>query len=103
VSRLQKVYVEYLIAMCSKYTCTNLSDYLAGAAWNSHDPICDLLRRARLTARGLWDLLAPLIEDGPGSNLILDDSAQNQHYSKHIELVNPNTAGQSMVWFVASA
>jgi hypothetical protein len=86
-------YIEYLIATCKNYTCTNLSDHLDGAPGTSHDSISDYLRRDKLTARGLWELVAPLIDDGPDSYLILDDSVQNKQYSKHIELVKLQYSG----------
>jgi len=47
-----------------------------------------------VTARGLWDLVAPLIDsDSNQSYLILDDSVQNKQYSKHIELVKLQYSG----------
>ncbi len=86
-------YIEYLIATCSNYTCTNLSEHLEGAPGTSHDSISDYLRRDKLTARGLWELVGTLIDDGPDSYLVLDDSVQNKQYSKHIELVKLQYSG----------
>lgn len=86
-------YIEYLIATCSNYTCTNLSEHLEGVPGTSHDSISDYLRRDKLTARGLWELVGPLIDDGPDSYLVLDDSVQNKQYSKHIELVKLQYSG----------
>jgi hypothetical protein len=86
-------YIEYLIATVGNYTCTNLADHLEDAPGASHDAISDYLGREKLTARGLWELVAPLIDDGPCSYLILDDSVQNKQYSKHIELVKLQYSG----------
>jgi hypothetical protein len=86
-------YVEYLIATCRNYTCTNLADHLEGASRVSHDAVSDFLRREKLTARHLWELVSPLIDDGPDSCLIIDDSVQNKRYSKHIELVKLQYSG----------
>ena len=86
-------YIEYLIATCNNYTCTNLSDHLGGHSGTSHDSISDYLSREKLTARGLWEMVAPLISDGSDSYLVLDDSVQNKQYSKHIELVKLQYSG----------
>jgi hypothetical protein len=86
-------YIEYLIATCGNYTCSNLSDHLEGRRGTSHDAISDFLKRDKLTARGLWELVAPLIDDGPDSYLVLDDSVQNKQYSKYIELVKLQYSG----------
>jgi len=86
-------YIEYLIATCGNYTCSNMSAHLDGAPGTSHDAISDYLRREKLTARGLWELVAPLIDDGPDSYLVLDDSVQNKQYSQHIELVRLQYSG----------
>ena len=86
-------YIEYLIATCKNYTCSNLSDHLDGKFGTSHDAISDYLRRDKLTPRQLWVLVSPLIDDGDGSYLILDDSVQNKEYSKRIELVKLQYSG----------
>jgi hypothetical protein len=89
----KRQYIEYLIATCKNYTCTNLSDHLDGNAGTSHDAISDYLRRDKLTPRQLWELVAPLIDDDEDSYLILDDSVQNKQYSKYIELVRLQYSG----------
>ena len=73
-------YIEYLIATCANYTCTNLSDHLEGAPGTSHDAISDFLSGAKLPPRVLWKLVAHLIDDGEESYLVLDDSVQNKQY-----------------------
>jgi hypothetical protein len=70
-----------------------LSDHLDGRAGTSHDSISDYLSRDKLTPRQLWELVAPLIDDGEDSYLVLDDSVQNKQYSKHIELVRLQYSG----------
>jgi hypothetical protein len=86
-------YIEYLIATCGNYTSSNLSDHLDGRRGTSHDAISDFLKRDKLTARALWDLVAPLIDDDASSYLVFDDSVQNKQYSKYIELVKLQYSG----------
>ena len=83
-------YVEYLISTPINYTCTNLADHLEDV---SHDVVTDYLHQERLTARNLWELTQPIIEDGPASFLIIDDSVQNKQYSRSIELVKRQYSG----------
>ena len=87
------LYVQYLIATIRNYTCTNLSDHLEPAPGTSHDAISDYLRGEKLTPRGLWELVGPLIENGPDAFLIVDDSVQNKEFSKAIELVKLQYSG----------
>lgn len=95
-------YIEYLIATCSNYTCTNLSDHLAGGPGTSHDAISDFLHREKVTARGLWDLVAPMIDDGEGSYLILDDSVQKSNIQSISNSLSSNTAAPNTDWFAGS-
>ena len=55
-------YVEYLISTPINYTCANLAEHLGGM---SHDVVSDYLKRERLTARHLWELVAEQIDDSP--------------------------------------
>lgn len=77
----QRQYIEYLIATPGNYTCTHLADHLAGEAEQSQDAISDFLRQQKLTPRRLWDVVAPLLCDGPHCYLIFDDSVQDKRYS----------------------
>ena len=86
-------YTEYLIATTGNYTCTNLADHLTGEAAISHDSVTDFLSREKLTPRRVWEVVAPLLHDGPASYLIVDDSVQNKQYSKHIALVKLQYSG----------
>ncbi len=86
-------YIEYLIATPGNYTCTNLADHLEGEQSVSHDAVSDYLRRDRLTPRGLWEAVAPLINDSPAAYLIFDDSVQDKRYSQKIELVRLQYSG----------
>jgi len=83
-------YVEYLISTPVNYTCSNLADHLDGV---SHDVVSDYLSQERLTARHLWELTQPFIQDGPEAYLIIDDSVQNKQYSRSIELVKRQYSG----------
>ena len=83
-------YVEYLISTPTNYTCTNLAEHLAGV---SHDVVSDYLRRDKLTARHLWDLVEGLLDDSPAACLIIDDSVHNKQYSRSIELVKLQYSG----------
>jgi SRSO17 transposase len=86
----KRQYIEYLISTPVNYTCTNLADHLEGV---SHDAVTDYLQRDKLTARGVWELIAPLLKDSPAAYLIMDDSVQNKQYSHKIELVKKQYSG----------
>ena len=83
-------YVEYLISTPVNYTCSNLADHLEGV---SHDVVTDYLNRERLTARHLWELVQPFIQDSPEAYLLFDDSVQNKQYARSIELVKRQYSG----------
>lgn len=83
-------YVEYLITTPINYTCTNLAEHLDGV---SHDVVSNYLKKERLTARHLWELVEGLIDDQPGAYLIIDDSVHNKRYSRSIELVKLQYSG----------
>jgi hypothetical protein len=86
-------YIQYLIATNGNYTCTNLSEHLEAGPGGSHDAITDYLRREKLTPRGLWELVAPLLKNDPDGYLIVDDSVQDKRYSTAIELVKRQYSG----------
>jgi SRSO17 transposase len=86
----KRQYIEYLISTASNYTCSNLAEHLEGM---SHDAVSDYLQRDKLTARHLWDLVAPLLKDSESAYLIVDDSVQNKQYSRKIELVKKQYSG----------
>ncbi len=83
-------YVEYLVSTPINYTCTNLAEHLEGM---SHDAVSDFLKRERLTARHLWELVAGQIEDSPDAYLIIDDSVQDKRYARSIEMVKLQYSG----------
>ena len=83
-------YVEYLISTPINYTCSNLAEHLEGT---SHDVVSNYLKRERLTARHLWELVAGLIDDSPDAYLIIDDSVQDKRYSRSIEMVQRQYSG----------
>jgi hypothetical protein len=60
-------YVEYLICTIGNFTSTHLAEHLEDV---SHDTITDYLSNERPTARGLWELVAGLIGDGPEAFLL---------------------------------
>jgi len=86
-------YIEYLLATPGNYTCTNLADHLEGEQAQSHDAISDFLRGEKLTPRGLWQMVQPLLQDGPECSLIFDDSVQDKRYAHKIELVKLQYSG----------
>jgi hypothetical protein len=86
----KRQYIEYLISTPINYTCSNLAEHLENM---SHDAVSDYLRRDKLTARHLWDLVAPLLQDSEAAYLIVDDSVQNKQYSQKIELVKKQYSG----------
>lgn len=83
-------YVEYLISTPINYTCSNLADHLEGV---SHDTVTDYLARERHTARQVWELAHPLIDDSPDAFLIFDDSVQDKRYARKIGLVKRQYSG----------
>jgi len=86
----KRQYIEYLISTPINYTCSHLAEHLDGM---SHDAVSDYLQRDKLTAGGLWALVAPLLNDSEASYLIVDDSVQNKQYSRKIELVKKQYSG----------
>ena len=89
----KRQYIEYLLATPGNYTCTNLADHLEGEQAQSHDAISDFLGGEKLTPRGLWQMVQPLLQDGPECYLIFDDSVQDKRYSHKIELVKLQYSG----------
>ena len=83
-------YVEYLISTPINYTCTNLADHLEDV---SHDVVSNYLKRERLTARHIWELVVGLIDDSPEAVMILDDSVQDKRYSRIIDMVKLQYSG----------
>ena len=59
----------------------------------SHDVVSDFLKRERLTARHLWELVAEQIDDSADAYLILDDSVQDKRYARSIEMVKLQYSG----------
>src|SRR5215207_2942027 len=86
----KRQYIEYLISTPVNYTCTNLAAHLENV---SHDSVTDYLQLEKLTARGIWGLVEPLLKDRPEAYLIADDSVQNKQYSRRIELVKQQYSG----------
>lgn len=87
----KELYVKYLISTPANYTCTNLADHLEGT---SHDAINDYLRNARHSARYLWDLAEPLINQKREDCLIVDDTVLEKPYAKKMELVRRQWSGK---------
>ena len=52
--------LEYLVSTPINYTCTNLAEHPDGM---SHDVVSDFLKRERLTANHLWELVQERIDD----------------------------------------
>lgn len=88
----KKLYVEYLISTPVNYTCTNLAAHMEST---SHDAINDYLRRERHTARRLFELAEPLINNQEDSYLIVDDSVLDKRHSRIMELVKHQYSGNA--------
>ena len=86
----KRQYVEYLICTIGNFTSTNLADHLDDV---SHDTITDYLQSERLTPRGVWELVASLIQDSSEAFMLVDDSVQDKRYSHFIELVKLQYSG----------
>ncbi|NJP04924.1 MAG: transposase [Chloroflexaceae bacterium] len=67
-----------------------MADHLEGV---SHDTIGDGLRRERHTARTLWELACPLLQNSSQAYLIVDDSVLTKRYSEKIDLVKRQYRG----------
>ena len=52
--------LEYLVSTPINDTCTNLAEHLDGM---SHEVVSDFLKRERLTANHLWELVEERIDD----------------------------------------
>jgi hypothetical protein len=85
-----KQYIEYLISTPVNYTCSNLAQHLENV---SHDAVSDFLSRQHLTARDLYKLVRPLLNDSDTAYLIVDDSVQDKRYSTKIELTKRQYSG----------
>ena len=83
-------YVEYLVSTAINYTCTNLAEHLEGM---SHDVVSDFLKRERLSASHLWELVEEQIDGSPDAYLIIDDSVQDKRYSRSIEMAKLQYSG----------
>jgi hypothetical protein len=83
-------YIEYLISTPINYTCYNLSEHLEDVI---HDVVSNFLKRNRITARQVWELVKNLIRNTEDAFLTIDDSVQNKQYSKSIELVKKQYSG----------
>ncbi len=86
----KRQYIEYLVSTPVNYTCSNLAEHLEGV---SHDAVSDYLQRDKLTARSLWELVQPLLNDSEDAYLIVDDSVQNKQYARKIDLVKKQYSG----------
>ena len=83
-------YVEYLVSTPINYTCTNLVEHLDGM---SHDVVSDFLKKERLTASHLSELVEERIDDSADAYLIIDDSVQDKRDSRSIEMVKLQYSG----------
>ena len=83
-------YVEYLVSTPINHTCTNLAEHLDGM---SQDLISDFLKKERLTASHLWELVQERVDDSADAYLIIDDSVQDKRYSRSIEMVKLQYSG----------
>jgi hypothetical protein len=93
----KRQYIEYLVSTPVNYTCSNLAKHLDDV---SHDAVSDYLRRETLTARHIWELAEPLIQDSSEAYLIIDDRVQDKKHSRQIELVCAQWSGNEkrVIW-----
>jgi hypothetical protein len=86
----KKQYIEYLIITPVNYTASNLAQHLEQV---SHDAVSDFLAKQTVTARELYELVSPLLNDSEMAYLIIDDSVQDKRYSTKIELTHCQYSG----------
>ena len=53
-------YIAYVLKTAVNYTCSNLAEQLDGIR---HEAVSDFLQRGRMTAKGLWEWVEPLLKD----------------------------------------
>ena len=71
-------------------TCTNLAEHPEGM---SHDVVSDFLKRERLTASHLWELVEERVDDSADAYLIIDEQCARQTHSRSIEMVKLQYSG----------
>ncbi len=64
----KRQYIEYLLNTPVNYTCSNLAKHLDGV---SHDVVSDFLQQGRMTAKRLWELVEPLLNDSEQAYLLM--------------------------------
>ena len=79
----QATYIEYLLSTPRNYMCTHLADRLPQV---SHDQVNRFLRRSSFSPLQLRALVLPLLNDSPEAFLFVDDSVQDNRYSRFIEV-----------------
>ena len=79
----QTTYIEYLLSTPKNYTCTHLAAHLLHV---SHDQVNRFLRTSVLPVNQLRELVQPLLRNSPEAFLLVDDSVQDKHYSRFIDL-----------------
>ena len=70
----------------------------------SHDVISDFLKRERLTASHLWELVEERIDDSADAYLIIDDSVQDKRYctvNRDVDWVITNDPDETVITQVA--
>nr|WP_216727001.1 transposase [Hymenobacter siberiensis] len=86
----QTACIEYLLSTSTNCTCTNLAAHLPDV---SHDQMNRFLRTSTLSINLLYELVQPLFHDSPAAFLLVDDSVQDQRYSRFIALVKRQYSG----------
>lgn len=82
-------YTGGLIALEHRFSASHM-----GRLMNvSHDSITDYLQRGNSRPSQIWAVTSGLIQDGPSSCLIVDDSTLSKPYGPHIELAQRQYSG----------
>ena len=82
-------YSSGLIALEHRFSAV----YMGRAMNVSHDSITDYLKRGNSRPSQVWSETRGLIQDGPESYLIVDDSTLGKPYGPHIELAKQQYSG----------
>lgn len=86
----QATYIEYLLSTTHNYTRTYLADYALQVSYNQ---VNQFLRRSYLSSMQLRALILLLLNDLPESFLFFDNSAQDESYSRFIEVAKHQYSG----------
>lgn len=85
-------YCQYLLSTQTNYTLTNYADHCATL---SHDLVNRYLKEEKLTARLIWEQVAPQIIACEGGYVLFDDTVLDKRHSRAIDSVRWQYSGNA--------